>query len=254
MGGADKVERQHHFGKLTVRERIDALVDPGSFHEVGAIAGKQVLQADGTRRFQPANFVMGRADARRPPDRRRRRRLHGARRGVRRVDRRQAGHGRAAGQRVPRPDRPARRRHRRRRLDQVARGVRLHVHPGQPGLGVGRRQPGDGARRVAGPRLGRRARRGAGRHQPLLADGARHLAGVRRRAAARGPPRRDGDQGGARRRPHPRPQRHGQRRRRRPSTRRSSGPASSSRTCRRRSTSWPSAPSPTTTPSAARTG
>ena len=61
MGGADKVERQHHFGKLTVRERIDELVDPGTFHEIGAIAGKQVLQVDGTRRFQPANFVMGRA-------------------------------------------------------------------------------------------------------------------------------------------------------------------------------------------------
>ena len=61
MGGAEKVERQHHFGKLTVRERIDELVDPGSFREIGAIAGKQVLQADGTRRFQPANFVMGRA-------------------------------------------------------------------------------------------------------------------------------------------------------------------------------------------------
>ena len=40
MGGADKVARQHQFGKLTVRERIDELVDPGSFHEIGAIAGK----------------------------------------------------------------------------------------------------------------------------------------------------------------------------------------------------------------------
>src|ERR1700755_598474 len=61
MGGAEKVERQHHFGKLTVRERIDELVDPGSFHEGGAIAGRQVLPADATRRSQPANFVMGRA-------------------------------------------------------------------------------------------------------------------------------------------------------------------------------------------------
>ncbi len=61
MGGADKVARQHEHGKLTVRERIDELVDPGSFHEIGAIAGKQVLQSDGSRRFQPANFVFGRA-------------------------------------------------------------------------------------------------------------------------------------------------------------------------------------------------
>ena len=40
MGGADKVKRQHDGGRLTVRERIALLVDPGSFHEVGAISGK----------------------------------------------------------------------------------------------------------------------------------------------------------------------------------------------------------------------
>lgn len=56
MGGPDKVRRQHHHGKLTVRERIDALLDPGTFHETGALAGK--FLDDGT--FQPANFVFGR--------------------------------------------------------------------------------------------------------------------------------------------------------------------------------------------------
>ena len=61
MGGEAKVARQHEHGRLTVRERIDALVDAGSFHEIGAIAGTNVLQPDGSRRFQPANFVMGRA-------------------------------------------------------------------------------------------------------------------------------------------------------------------------------------------------
>ena len=35
MGGPSNVERQHSGGKLTVRERIDRLVDPGSFHEAG---------------------------------------------------------------------------------------------------------------------------------------------------------------------------------------------------------------------------
>ena len=39
MGGADKVKRQHDGGRLTVRERIDRLVDAESFHEIGAIAG-----------------------------------------------------------------------------------------------------------------------------------------------------------------------------------------------------------------------
>jgi len=37
MGGADKVKRQHDGGRLTVRERITALLDKESFHEVGAI-------------------------------------------------------------------------------------------------------------------------------------------------------------------------------------------------------------------------
>ena len=40
MGGPDKIKRQHDGGKLTVRERIERLLDPGSFHEIGAIAGK----------------------------------------------------------------------------------------------------------------------------------------------------------------------------------------------------------------------
>ncbi len=35
MGGAERVGRQHEFGKLTIRERFDAFADPGSFEEVG---------------------------------------------------------------------------------------------------------------------------------------------------------------------------------------------------------------------------
>ncbi len=34
LGGPDKVEKQHKSGKLTARERIDLLFDPGSFHEL----------------------------------------------------------------------------------------------------------------------------------------------------------------------------------------------------------------------------
>src|SRR3546814_1824893 len=47
MGGPDKIKRQHDGGKLTVRERIDQLLDPGTFHEVGAIAGRAVYDAAG---------------------------------------------------------------------------------------------------------------------------------------------------------------------------------------------------------------
>jgi acetyl-CoA carboxylase carboxyltransferase component len=61
MGGAEKVKRQHDAGRLTVRERIDALLDPDSFHEVGAIAGRGKYTANGElEALQPANFVMGR--------------------------------------------------------------------------------------------------------------------------------------------------------------------------------------------------
>jgi acetyl-CoA carboxylase carboxyltransferase component len=62
MGGPDKVRRQHEGGRLTVRERIDRLVDRGSFHEVGAIAGKAHYDGEGRlKSFSPSNCVMGRA-------------------------------------------------------------------------------------------------------------------------------------------------------------------------------------------------
>lgn len=35
-GGQDKVDKQHEKGKLTARERIDILLDPNSFEEIGA--------------------------------------------------------------------------------------------------------------------------------------------------------------------------------------------------------------------------
>jgi methylmalonyl-CoA carboxyltransferase large subunit len=37
-GGEDKLEKQRHAGKLTARERVEALVDPGSFDEAGLFA------------------------------------------------------------------------------------------------------------------------------------------------------------------------------------------------------------------------
>lgn len=36
MGGADRVQRQHQMGKWTARERINYLLDDGSFEEIGA--------------------------------------------------------------------------------------------------------------------------------------------------------------------------------------------------------------------------
>src|SRR5579864_2635466 len=61
MGGADKIKRQHDAGKLTVRERIAALLDANSFHEIGAIAGKSAYDDRGNLvDFMAANFVFGR--------------------------------------------------------------------------------------------------------------------------------------------------------------------------------------------------
>ena len=61
MGGPEKVERHRGQGKLTVRERIAALLDPDSFHEIGALTGRSTYDADGRLTdLMPANFVMGR--------------------------------------------------------------------------------------------------------------------------------------------------------------------------------------------------
>ncbi|MFC4273846.1 acyl-CoA carboxylase subunit beta [Achromobacter aloeverae] len=60
MGGPEGVEKQHGRGKLTVRERIDALLDPGTFREFGTLAGKARYTADGDLiQLQPANSVIG---------------------------------------------------------------------------------------------------------------------------------------------------------------------------------------------------
>jgi acetyl-CoA carboxylase carboxyltransferase component len=61
MGGPEKVARQHAGGKLTVRERVDRLLDPGSFHEIGGLAGVARYGADGEPAdFTPANLIFGR--------------------------------------------------------------------------------------------------------------------------------------------------------------------------------------------------
>jgi acetyl-CoA carboxylase carboxyltransferase component len=61
MGGADRVERQHAAGRLTVRERIDALVDPGSWREVGVLAGAASYEGGELTALRPANCVFGSA-------------------------------------------------------------------------------------------------------------------------------------------------------------------------------------------------
>ena len=42
MGGPERVRRQHDGGRPAIRERVEKLVDPGTFHELGKIAGMAV--------------------------------------------------------------------------------------------------------------------------------------------------------------------------------------------------------------------
>ncbi|MES2561729.1 MAG: carboxyl transferase domain-containing protein, partial [Pseudomonadota bacterium] len=59
-GGVEAVARHHAAGKLTVRERIAALLDPGTFREVGKLAGRASYDASGALTgFEPAPYVMG---------------------------------------------------------------------------------------------------------------------------------------------------------------------------------------------------
>ena len=60
MGGPERVRRQREAGRLTVRERIDTLLDPGTFEEWGALAGFVQHGPDGRESgFVPANNVIG---------------------------------------------------------------------------------------------------------------------------------------------------------------------------------------------------
>jgi len=68
LGGEDAVKKQHARGRGTVRERIEALVDRGSFREHGAIAGAALFDdtstsgdTDTSGGFSPASVVAGTA-------------------------------------------------------------------------------------------------------------------------------------------------------------------------------------------------
>ncbi len=57
-GGADKLEKQRKSGKLTARERIDALVDPASFEENGLFAEHRATMFGMEGKSMPADGVV----------------------------------------------------------------------------------------------------------------------------------------------------------------------------------------------------
>src|SRR5437867_7568549 len=62
LGGPERVQRQHDGGRYTIRERIAKLVDPGTFHELGKLAGRATYdEQNDLATFTPSNFVFGRA-------------------------------------------------------------------------------------------------------------------------------------------------------------------------------------------------
>jgi len=60
MGGPERVERQHSGGRYTVRERIEKMVDAGSFIESGPMVGAAEFDEEGNLiEFSPGGYVMG---------------------------------------------------------------------------------------------------------------------------------------------------------------------------------------------------
>src|SRR6476660_3934427 len=61
MGGPERIADQRARGKLTIRERIDVLIDAGSFRERGALAGSADYSEDGLTLtgFMANSFVAG---------------------------------------------------------------------------------------------------------------------------------------------------------------------------------------------------
>ncbi len=62
MGGEEAVRRHHERGFLTARERIAGIVDPGTFQEVGQLAGKGEYAGGKLVKVTPAPYVMGLAE------------------------------------------------------------------------------------------------------------------------------------------------------------------------------------------------
>lgn len=59
MGGAERITRQHDKGRLTVRERLDLLLDEGSWRELGRLSGRVEVDEHGNRSVTPSNVIIG---------------------------------------------------------------------------------------------------------------------------------------------------------------------------------------------------
>ena len=203
-GGPEKIEKQHAAGKLTARERIDLLVDPGHLRRDGDARPSALLPAlDGGQGSSGRwrGHRLGRR--RRPPVRDRRIRLHGDGR-LDGDDRRDQGHeaSRACAAEADPVDLAA-------RLGRGADpgGVGLAVCRVRPSLPRGGRDVGRGAAGRRDARPLRRRHRLHPRALGLRPDGRRPGSdGPRRSAPDQGRHRRGDLDGGSRRGQGPLPQ------------------------------------------------
>jgi acetyl-CoA carboxylase carboxyltransferase component len=62
LGGAEAVAKHHERGRLTIRERVNRLVDSGSFKEVGTLTGQGKYDGARLTGVTPAPYVMGLAN------------------------------------------------------------------------------------------------------------------------------------------------------------------------------------------------
>jgi acetyl-CoA carboxylase carboxyltransferase component len=63
-GGQKRIELQHSLGKLTARERIEQLVDPGTFEEMGSLVREFRMGLEGEPKPSPSDgVIMGMAEA-----------------------------------------------------------------------------------------------------------------------------------------------------------------------------------------------
>jgi acetyl-CoA carboxylase carboxyltransferase component len=61
MGGAERVARHIAEGRTPVRDRVDQLLDAGSFREIGSLASRVEYDEKGRiKGYTPSNFITGR--------------------------------------------------------------------------------------------------------------------------------------------------------------------------------------------------
>ena len=59
MGGEAGIAEQRRRGKLTVRERLARAMDPGSFQEIGGLAGAATYEGNDLTHVRPSNMIIG---------------------------------------------------------------------------------------------------------------------------------------------------------------------------------------------------